>query len=158
MLSHNQLKLLTWSTHSQWKLHVGFKRWVRLLTWWFMLLWLRFNIFIVPPPVSVSISHDARIIAGSSFNLTCIVLLSSNIDISVSITTEWGGPNGTIFNQTTPTEITSTNYTVIAEVNAARNDIYSCQASINPNPVSEFIDGSKSMTGSATITIGKWCI
>ena len=112
-------------------------------------------IFIVPPPVSVSISHDARIIAGSSFKLNCIILLNPIIDISVSITTEWGGPNGTIFNQTKPTEITSTNYTVIAEINAARNDIYTCQASINPNLESEFIDGSNSTTGSVTITVGK---
>ena len=89
--------------------------------------------------------------------MNCIVLLNPNIDISVSITTEWGGPSGTIFNQTTPSEITSTNYTVTADVNAARNDTYTCQATVNPNLVSEFIDGSNSTTGSATITVGKWC-
>ena len=109
----------------------------------------------MPPPVCVNISHDARIIAGSSFNLTCIVLLNEKIDISVSVITKWDGPNGTLFNQImTDHEMMSAS---IAKVNAARNGTYTCQATINPNPESEFITSSDSVTGSAIILVGKYC-
>ena len=109
----------------------------------------------MPPPVSVNISHDARIIAGSSFNLTCNpVLLNEKIDISVSVIAKWDGPNGTLFNQI------MTDHEMmlgIAKVNAARNGTYTCQATFNPNPDSEFITSSNSVTGSAIISVGKYC-
>lgn len=109
----------------------------------------------MPPPVSVNISHDARIIAGSSFNLTCTVLLNEKIDISVSVIAEWDGPNGTLFNQImTDHEMMLAG---IAKVNAARNGTYTCQTTINPNPDSEFITSSNSVIGSAIISVGKYC-
>ena len=110
----------------------------------------------MPPPVCVNISHDARIIAGSSFNLTCNpVLLNEKIDITVSVIAKWDGPNGTLFNQImTDHEMMSAS---IAKVNAARNGTYTCQATFNPNPDSEFITSSNSVTGSAIISVGKYC-
>jgi hypothetical protein len=82
--------------------------------------------------------------------------LNPSIDISVNVTAEWDGPNGTIFDQIM-TEKMSPNNTIIAKLNAnaARNDDYTCHATVNPDPESEFINSSTSMTGSATITVGK---
>ena len=120
------------------------------------------NISIVPSPVNVSVSHDDRIIAGSSFNLTCTVVLSPLVDVSVNVTTKWTGPNGTVFNPQTlsqPTIISKKLYTSTANVNAARNDNYTCQATISPKHESaEFIIGSDAMMGSATVTVGKYYI
>ena len=61
-----------------------------------------------------------------------------------------------MFDQTTsqPT-IISTEYTRGAMVNAARNGIYICMATIVPDPKSEFITDSDDMMGPATITVGK---
>ena len=112
---------------------------------------------IVPPPVNVSISHGDRVIAGSSFILKCIVELSPKVDVSVNVIMRWTGPNGTMFDpQPTMTEMMSTRYTNIAEFNAARDGMYTCQATINPKgPESEFIIGSNIVNRSATITVGK---
>ena len=84
--------------------------------------------------------------------------MSPEVDVPVSATTVWTGPNGTVFTQTSSESLLSMTgmiSTSIAKVNAARNGTYTCKAIVHPTPESEFITDSEMMNGSATITVGK---
>jgi hypothetical protein len=75
------------------------------------------------------------IIAGSrSSNLTCTVELSPAVDVPVSVTTEWSGPERTMFlpNKIIPAMMVNvTTYTSTATIDLARNGNYTCQATVS---------------------------
>ena len=56
---------------------------------------------------AVNVSHGP-IDAGSSVSLTCTVVLSPLVDISVTVTTEWTGPDGFMTTNTAQPVVRST--------------------------------------------------
>ena len=87
----------------------------------------------MPAPSAVMvIPPTGMIIAGSSLNLTCIVELSSAVDVPVNVVTEWTGPN-VIFLPANPIPavmVSIITYTSTVTVDAAKNGSYICQATI----------------------------
>ena len=108
------------------------------------------------------IRHDDRIIEGSSSSLTCTVVLSPEVDVSVNVNTVWTGPSGTMFtqtnSQTSTTEMMTTEYNSTTQVNAARSGSYTCQATVHPKPGSKFITASDMLNRSVEITVGRCLI
>ena len=92
-----------------------------------------------------------KVTAGSSTNLSCIVILDTNIDVPVTVNTMWTGPKGTIITPTSSMMHNFTSYTSTGIVSVARSGNYTCQASINSS--SQFITGSTMTSGSITITV-----
>ena len=77
------------------------------------------------------------IIIGSSVNLTCTVELSPFVDVPVTVTTEWTGPEGFMTNNTAQQTIRShtTTYTSTAMVSSSRSGRdhsgnYTCEATV----------------------------
>jgi hypothetical protein len=98
----------------------------------------------------VKVTYPIEIIAGSPANLTCTVELNPAVDVSVNITTEWSGPDRTMFlpNRIVPTDMVNlTTYSSTITVDAARNGSYSCLAAI---------DSGGRMSGSTDITVGMY--
>ena len=92
----------------------------------------------VPAPTAVTVTPPAgMIIAGSrSTNLTCTIELNPAADIPVTVTTEWSGPERTIFlpDKVVPAVMVNlTAYTSTATISVARNGSYTCQAAVSPN-------------------------
>ena len=114
-----------------------------------------FAVLSVPHPTSVTVAPPmGAIIAGSSPNLTCIVELSPQVDVPVTVTADWTSPH--VMTTVTPTSSVMnslTRYSIVGMINEARAGEYTCQASINSS--SQFINGSGMTSGSTSITIGK---
>ena len=94
------------------------------------------------------------IIEGSSPNLTCIVELSPVVDIPVTVTTVWTGPD--MMTTVTPTSSVMesvTRYIIMAMVDTAIGGSYICQATLHSS--SRFITDSGMTFGTTTITIGE---
>ena len=102
---------------------------------------------IVTPPVGM-------IIAGSSPILTCTVELSPAVDVPVNVNTEWSLPDVTMVTTTSSVMESLTRYTIMANVDAARNGSYTCRANIDSS--SQFITGSGMTSGSIAITVGEY--
>ena len=109
----------------------------------------------VPAPTAVTVTPPVgMIIAGSSPNLTCTVELSPAVDIPVNVNTEWNSPDMTMVTTTSSVMESLTRYTIMANIDAARNGNYTCRASIDSS--SQFITGSGMTSGLITITIGEY--
>ena len=123
---------------------------------------------VVSPPVSTTVTHIhvlvtlpltvnvttpvGAIIAGSSPNLTCTVVLSPAVDVPVTVNTMWTGPDLTTVTPTSPLMERLTRYVITAMIDAARNGSYTCRATVSSS--SQFITGGGMMSGSTTITVG----
>ena len=74
------------------------------------------------------------ILSGSSLTLTCAVELSPAVDVPVSISTAWSGPDGSVLMSPAPPLMKSvTHYTSKAKLNyveSADSGIYNCTVSI----------------------------
>ena len=91
-----------------------------------------------------------RVLAGSPTNLTCTVKLNPAVDVPVNVTTEWSGPERTMFlpNKIVPAVMMNlTTYISTVTVDAARNGSYTCQATITSGGTT---------SGSANITVGMY--
>ena len=109
----------------------------------------------VPAPTTVTVTPPAdMIIAGSSPSLTCTVEVDTAVDVPVNVTTEWISPDMTTVTPTTSVMESLTRYTIMADVDAARNGSYTCQASIDSS--SQFITGSQMTSASINITVGEY--
>ena len=110
----------------------------------------------VPAPTSVAVTPPTGIIiAGSSPSLTCTVDLTTAVDIEVTVSTVWTGPD--MMTTVTPTSsvmINLTRYVIMANVDAARGGNYTCQASIDSS--SQFIAESGMTSGSTNINVGEF--
>ena len=105
----------------------------------------------MPAPTAVTVTPPAgMVIAGSrSSSLTCTVELNPAVDVPVSVTTEWSGPERTMFlpDKVIPAVMMNiTTYTSTAIINVARNGSYSCQAAVSSGGMT---------SGSIDITVGK---
>jgi hypothetical protein len=101
----------------------------------------------------VTTEPSEDIIAGSSISLTCMIELSSVVDIPVRVRVHWTGPNGFNYSDNVDSAAGSLNmYSSTAMVHAIRNGIYTCQATISSS--SQFIMGHESVTESINITTG----
>ena len=94
------------------------------------------------------VTYPTRVIAGSSTNLACTVELSPVVDVPVSVSTEWSGPERIMFlpDKIVPAVMVNiTTYTSTVIIDAARNGSYTCQATVRSGGM---------MSGSASVTVG----
>ena len=94
---------------------------------------------------------------GSAVTMTCTIELSSDVDIPVTVTTVWTGPDGFMTTNTAQSvKGSTTTYTSTAMVSTFGKDqsgLYICSATaITTSP---FIIDSHSHNGTAIITVGK---
>ena len=101
------------------------------------------------------------IIIGSSINLTCIVELSPFVDVPVTVTAEWTGPEGFMTNNTAQQAIRSrtTTYTSAAMVSSSRSGRdhsgnYTCKATVKAMS-SLLIDIDSVGYSSSKVVVGK---
>ena len=103
----------------------------------------------VPAPNVVTVTAPTGVIAGSPFSLTCTVELSTAVDVPVTVTTEWSGPDVMFMpaNSVAAMMVNIMTYTSTVTVDVAKNGSYTCQATIT---------SSGTTSGSADITVGMY--
>ena len=114
---------------------------------------------IAPTPNSVNITSippsPIRPV-GSAVTLTCTVVLSPAVDVSVTVNTVWTGPDGLMTTTTAQPVIGSTTiYASTAMVSSFGRDqsgVYICMATVIST--SSFILYSNSYHGAARVSIG----
>ena len=94
---------------------------------------------------------NEMIFAGSSPLLTCTVTLPSSVDINVTVDIQWAGP-AEIVNETY-LSLTHNQYRSTVVIDKARAGNYTCSATVSS--MSQFISGSKELSNSNTVTVGK---
>ena len=113
----------------------------------------------VPAPTSVSVTSNRpspiRPI-GSTVTLTCTVVLSSSVDMSVTVNTVLTGPGivGSM-NAVAQCEGRTTNYISTAMVSSfgrARSGVYTCTATVTPT--APFFTSNSNM-GTTRVTVGE---
>ena len=107
-------------------------------------------VLLVPAPTAVTVTPPVDvIIAGSrSSTLTCTVELNPAVDVPVTATTEWSGPERTMFlpDKMVPAVMVNlTTYTSTVTIDVARNGSYICQATVT---------SSGTISGLTNITVG----
>ena len=100
--------------------------------------------YLVPAP-RVSVTPPVvPIIVGSSITLTCTVELSSLVDVPVTVTTEWSGPDGfTTTNTAQPVIRSTATYASTATVSSSgreQSGNYTCKATVRATMSSSLID------------------
>ena len=113
----------------------------------------------VPAPTSVSVtSNPASPIRpiGSTATLTCTVVLSSSVDVSVTVNTMFTGPGivGSV-NRVAQREGSTTNYISTAMVSSfgrAQSGVYTCTATVTPT--SQLFTSNSNM-GTTRVTVGE---
>ena len=109
----------------------------------------------VPDPSVVKVISDfeSSIIVGSFTVLTCTVELSPAVDVPVTVSTVWTGPDGFMTaNVAQPVMGSTTTYNSTAMVSSFGRDqsgVYTCTATVSST--SQYLTGSSSHSGSATI-------
>ena len=113
---------------------------------------LYFSIILVPAP-SVTVNSDPVSPiqpVGFAINLTCTVELSTAVNVPVTVSTLWTGPDGFMTTNTAqPVMGSTTTYTSTAIVSSFRRDqsgVYTCTATISST--SSFLS-SNSQSGTA---------
>ena len=109
----------------------------------------------VPSPISVTVTSvplsPIRPV-GSAVTVTCVVELSSMVDIPVTVVTEWTGPAG--FNIAQPVSVGYTSTALISPFGRNNSGIYTCRATVSSTSPNQFVrDSVKS--SSARVTVGK---
>ena len=124
-----------------------------------MLMAMMYMSSAVPAPTSVSItSIPASPIrpVGSAVTLSCTVMLSPAVDVSVTVTTVWTGPAGFMTTTTAqPVMSSNTTYTSTTMVSSFGRDqsgVYTCMATISST--SSFIHSSI-VSASTRVTVGE---
>ena len=98
------------------------------------------------------------IIVGSSTNLTCSVELSPLVDVPVTVSTEWTGPDGFVTTNTaqlvTGSTTTYASTAMVSSSGREQSGNYTCKATIRSTISSSLID---SMAGysSSRVIVGK---
>ena len=126
-----------------------------------------FHVYIVPDPRSVMISSTSHNISslvrpiGSNVTLTCAVTveLSPAVDVPVTVTTMWTGPDGFMTTNTAqPVMGSTTTYTTTAMVSSFGRDqsgIYNCTATVSStSPLLQYTLPGINF-GVAMLTVGK---
>ena len=120
--------------------------------------------FTVPAPSSVTVTSDKpnpiRPI-GSNVTLICTVELSPAVDVPITVSTIWTGPNGALFPNDSDSEAVMENHTVytstvtFSSFGKEQSGNYTCTASVNS--LIPFVDDSNSTTNSTVteVTVGK---
>ena len=95
---------------------------------------------------------------GSAITITCTVELSPAVDIPVTVTTEWTGPD--LLMTTTAAQLvvgSTTTYASRVMINSFGRDesgLYSCRATVSSASLNPFLRDSLT-TSSARVTVGK---
>ena len=120
------------------------------------------SISVPTPSVTVTVP-DGTLYAGTNVTLNCTIQLDGAIDTGVDVTLVWTGPPGDTVLSTTGEPITvsdvtgsrrSYQSTVTFTVLISNDDgAYTCEATVSPNPTSEFITMSGAGSDSGTVTV-----
>ena len=109
-------------------------------------LYYSYSIIIVPTPLVITTSGSVT--AQRTVNLTCTVELSHSVDVSVTVNSEWSGPDGFVTaNTAQPVMGSSTTYTSTVMVRSFGRDQsgnYTCRA--NVSSTSPYIMSSMDMS------------
>ena len=119
------------------------------------------------PSVNVTVP-DGTLYAGTNVTLNCTIQLDGAIDTVVDVTVLWTGPpGGTVLSTTgeriTVSDVTGSRPSYQSTVNITPlisndNGAYTCEATVSPNPTSEFITMSGAGSDSGTVTVeGEAC-
>ena len=96
---------------------------------------IQFSVDSVPQPIVHLVSDTPNpILSGTSPSLTCSVELSQSVDIPLTISTVWTGPDDTILSSATPPVTGSlthyTNTVMLSFVESADSGEYTCTVNI----------------------------
>ena len=126
---------------------------------------LKFLSNVVPAPISVILTSSTPNPVqpiGSMVNLTCIVHITDAVDISVTLTTIWIGPDEFITISTLqPILENSTTYTSRAVISSfGRNESgnYTCTAGLSSVSTNLYLTNSSTTTSSIQVTTGEICM
>ena len=119
---------------------------------------INFIIASVPAPLSVTLTSDHISPVwpvGANITITCIVELSTAVDIPVTVNIQLSDPAGSPLNTTTPSVVGS-NYSSMATINSFGRDEsgkYTCMADITSSSL--FFTNSDSKSTMANFTVGE---
>ena len=125
-----------------------------------------YHSFVVPSPsIDITGLPDVPIYTGTSLDLTCTVTINDAVDTGVIVGMEWKR-NGelVIMNQNTnltDVEVYGSAYmitlTILPVDNTVDNGHYTCESTVQPDPVSVFIHPAAGSETSNIAVSGKFC-
>ena len=99
-----------------------------------MMEYLLIPFSLVPQPsVSVSLSTETDLLAGSSLNITCSITIDPRVNTPVNIMAEWVANNGVVINGVN--QYQSVLY--ITSLSSVKDDMYQCK--VNVNSASDYV-------------------
>ena len=117
--------------------------------------------FTVPQPtVNVTSNRTGVLYAGTPLTLTCSIQLNPAVDTTVMVTRTWSGPGSQVISNSshvTVSDILKKSafiYTTTIEfdpLSATDSGDYECEATVTPDPQSQFV--ITSTMGSGTLTV-----
>ena len=117
------------------------------------------SVSVPTPSVNVTVP-DGTLYAGTNVTLNCTIQLDGAIDTGVDVTVLWTGPPvlSTTGERITVPDVTGSRPTYQSTVTFTpliSNDdgAYTCNATVSPNPTSEFITVSGAGSDSGTVTV-----
>ena len=117
--------------------------------------------FVIPavPPPSVSVTYSSGTYAGTNFNLTYTIELSTAVDTPVVINSTWHGPvviaAGTRVVASEPTGTGARYQTILMfhPLNTSDSGNYTCEVTVSPSPESQFIIASTAGMGTLSVAV-----
>ena len=120
-------------------------------------------LFAVPQPtVSITLSHTGVLYAGTPLTLTCSIQLNPAVDTTVMVTRMWRGPGSQVVSNSSRVTVSnlverSDNlYETTIEfipLNTTDSGTYECEATVTPDPQSQFVIMSTAGSDALYITI-----
>ena len=118
-------------------------------------------LYTVPQPtVSITPNHSGVLYAGTPLTLTCSIQLNPAVDTTVMATRMWRGPGSQVVSNSSHVTVSNLlkRLTFVYEttiefdpLSTTDSDNYECEATVTPDPQSQFV--IMSTTGSDTHTI-----
>ena len=137
-----------------WAMHSLIPRPAGPLSFFHMFLYL---IVVPTPTVSITSNPTGIITVGSSVTLTCTVVLDSSVDVPVTVSTVWTGPdyfNRNIMAQQMGSTTTYTSTVMVSSFGREQSGDYTCTATVSS--ASPFITSSMSSSSTTRVTVGMY--
>ena len=132
-------------------------------------MYIKFCFFITvsPPTISITSNRTGVLYAGTPLTLTCSIQLNPAVDTTVMVTRMWRGPASQVVSNSS--HVTVSNLversallyeTTIqfSPLNTTDSGNYECEATVTPDPQSQFIIMSTRGSDTHTVTVqGEYC-
>ena len=114
------------------------------------------------PSVSITMSSDNPLYAGSSLTITCITELSASIDTDVIVSALWKKAGDSISSgdritisqpQLVSSSVYESELTISPLSTTLDSGDYSCEISVHPSPVSPYIAASASASATVSLVV-----